>query len=362
MATLIDVVIGKVEQFISSISLIDLVLGTGILISAYIILKIILLAFNKVLRKMAEKTKSTLDDLLINAAQKPLNILILLISVYLALDYIAPEFQVYGKSLNELFLMIGILWAAFVATQLLVAFINWYSLEMGKRAETKFGKQVFPFIKKTVLLAVYAVAALIVLDMIGVQIAPLLAGLGIAGLAIALALQESLSNFFAGIYILADKPVRLGDFIELEDGKSGYVEEIGWRSTRIRMLPNNTLIIPNTKLAQSTIINYYLPEKKSGVILKVGVDYNTDIEKAERILVESARKVLKEVKGGVKDFEPFVRLNNFGDYALELSLIVQVEEISDQYLVGHELRKEILKNFKKNKITIPFPTRIVYNA
>ncbi len=360
MSVPIESISVRIEQMISKIGWTESLLGIAVFIFSYTLLRIIWFVMDKGLYKMAGKTKSNVDDLIVSGMQKPINFLIILVSAYLAFAYSFPDLQVSGKTLNELALLFAIAWAAFASNRFIHAILLWYDSEISNKTESKFGKQIFPFVKKMVWIVIYGIAALIVLDMFGVQIAPLLAGLGIAGLAVALALQESLANFFAGIYIIADKPIRPGDFIELEDGKSGYVEEVGWRSTRIRMLANNTILIPNSKLAQSTIINYYLPSKKSALLIKLGVDYSTDIDVAEKILITSAKKVLSQVKGGVKDFEPFVRFNNFGDHALELTLITQVEEIVDQYLVGHELRKEILRNFRKNKINIPFPVRTVY--
>ncbi|MBI5159253.1 mechanosensitive ion channel family protein [Candidatus Micrarchaeota archaeon] len=351
---------GRVQQFASGFDAVSVVYAAAVFLVSYIVLKSALFVLNKVLRKMSERTKNTLDDSLFNAVQKPLNFLAVLLSVFFAFSFAFPSLQALGKSLNELFLVAFILWAAFSLNRVVSAFIGWYGLELGSKSESKFGKQVFPFIKKTAWLAVYGSAALIVLDFFGVQIAPLLAGLGIAGLAVALALQESLANFFAGVYILADRPIRPGDFIELENGKSGNVEEIGWRSTCIHTLSNDTVIIPNAKLAQSVIVNYNLPSRKSSISVKVGVAYDSNVDLVEKVLLECAGVVSRDVAGCVKDFQPLVRLSNFSDSALEFSIVLQVEDIAVQSVVSDALRREVLKSFKKHKIGIPFPTRVVY--
>ncbi|MBI3029665.1 MAG: mechanosensitive ion channel family protein [Candidatus Rokubacteria bacterium] len=208
--------------------------------------------------------------------------------------------------------------------------------------------------------AVLTVGALILLGGLGVAITPLLTALGIGGLAVALALQDSLSNLFAGIHLLADKPVRVGDFIRLESGIEGFVEDIGWRSTRIRLLPNNLVIVPNAKLAGSTITNYHLPEPGMSLLIPVGVSYDADPDRVEEVLVEEATKAAGEVPGLQADPAPFVRfIPGFGDYSLNFTLICRVASFVDQYLVQHELRKRILRRFRAEGIEIPFPIRTV---
>ena len=209
--------------------------------------------------------------------------------------------------------------------------------------------------------SILVIGLLIILAVLGISIAPLITALGIGGLAIALALQDSLANFFAGVHILVEKSVRVGDFIKLESDEKGYVMDITWRTTRVRMLPNNIVVIPNRKLAQSIVTNYYLPEKRMSLLIPVGVSYASDPEQVERILLEEAKKGTEEIPGLLKDYEPFVRfIPGFGDSALEFTLICQVREFVDQYLAQHELRKRIFKRFKQEGIDIPFPHRTVY--
>ena len=170
-----------------------------------------------------------------------------------------------------------------------------------------------------------------------------------------------MSNLFAGIHILVEKPLRVGDFIKLETGQEGYVEDIGWRTTRVRMLPNNMVIIPNSRLSQSILTNYCLPEKRMSLLIPIGVSYSSDPEKIERILVEEAKQGTKDIPGLLAEPEPFVRfIPGFGESSLDFTLICQVREFVDQYLVQHELRKRIFKRFNEEGIEIPFPHRTVY--
>ena len=144
---------------------------------------------------------------------------------------------------------------------------------------------------------IWIIGGLVLLSGLGISVTPLLTALGVGGLAVALALQDTLSNFFAGIHLLMERPIRVGDFIRLESGQEGYVEDIGWRTTRIRMLPNNMVIVPNGKLAQSILTNYYLPEPRMAVLIPISVSYHADPDHIERVLVEEASGAIGHLAG-----------------------------------------------------------------
>ncbi len=208
---------------------------------------------------------------------------------------------------------------------------------------------------------IYVVGFLIMLTTLGISIAPLLTALGVGGLAVALALQDTLANLFSGIHILLEKSIRVGDFVKLESGQEGYVDDITWRTTRVRMLPNNMVVIPNSKLAQSVVTNYYLPEKRMSLLISIAVSYDADPEQVERILIEEAQAGARVVPGLLAEPAPFVRfIPGFGDSSLDFTLICQVAEFTDQYLAQHELRKRIFRRFRQEGIEIPFPQRTVH--
>jgi small-conductance mechanosensitive channel len=202
-------------------------------------------------------------------------------------------------------------------------------------------------------------AVIIVLENLGVSLTAVWTTLGVGSVAVALALQETLSNFFSGLYLLADRPVSAGDYIKLDSGQEGYVVRIGWRSTSIRTLSNNIVVVPNSTFAKAVITNYSLPEPRMAYVLPVSVAYGSDPAKVEKILVETAREAARDgLEGLLAEPAPFVRLiPGFGDSSLDFSLIVQVRQFTDQYLVQSELRKRILACFQKEGIDVPFPTR-----
>jgi small-conductance mechanosensitive channel len=201
---------------------------------------------------------------------------------------------------------------------------------------------------------------LIILDSLKITITPFIASLGIGGVVIGLAMQDTLSNFFSWAYIVSNKPVRIGDYIQLEAGKEGYVERIGWRNLRIRMLSNNTLIVPNNKLVSSLVTNFHLPESELAVLVNVGVAYLSDLEKVEKVTVEVAKEVLQGTEGGVNEFQPFIRYNAFAESSINFTAILRAKEYAAQYLIVHEFMKRLHQRYRLEGIEIPFATRTVY--
>lgn len=211
-------------------------------------------------------------------------------------------------------------------------------------------------------LVILAVGVMILLDSLGVKITTLITALGIGSLAVALALQDTLSNLFAGVHILIDKPLQLGQFVKLDSGEEGYVTQIGWRSVRIRMLSNNTVVIPNSKLVNSVLTNYYYPEKELAALVQVGVHYKSDLEQVEKVTIEVAKEIMQKVKGGVPEFEPFIRYHTFGDFSINFTVILRAKEFVDNYLIKHEFIKALHRRYKQEGIEIPFPIRTIYQG
>lgn len=202
---------------------------------------------------------------------------------------------------------------------------------------------------------------LLILQSFGVSITPLLGALGVGGLAVALALQETLANFFAGIVIILSKQLRPGDFVELSSGEMGYVEDITWRITTIRSLPNNMVIIPNYLLSSSIVTNYYQPEQQMSVLINVGVSYDSDLDHVDRVTTKVATKVMTEVEGGIPDEEPFIRFNNFGESSIDFTVIMQTNEVVNQYIIKHEFIKLLHRRYGEEGVEIPFPIRTIQN-
>jgi small-conductance mechanosensitive channel len=202
---------------------------------------------------------------------------------------------------------------------------------------------------------------LVILNGLGLSITPMLTALGVGGLAVALALQEPLANFFAGLFLTLAGQIRVGDYVKLDSGQEGYVVDFSWRSTRLRMLANNLIVVPNAKLAQAIVVNHYLPSEDLAVLVEVGVDYASDLGHVEQVTVDVGREVMRQVAGGVPEFEPFIRYHTFSDSSINFTVILRAKEFVDQYLIKHEFVKRLHTRFNDEGIVIPFPIRtIVY--
>jgi small-conductance mechanosensitive channel len=200
---------------------------------------------------------------------------------------------------------------------------------------------------------------IIFLENLGISLTAVWTTLGVGSVAVALALQETLSNFFSGLYLLADRPVNPNDYIKLDSNQEGYVLRIGWRSTILRTLGNNYVVIPNSTLAKAIITNYSVPETQMSYTLPVSVAYGTDPNLVEKVLLEAAREALREgLEGLLAKPDPSVTfIPGFGESSLNFSLNLQVRQFTDQYPVQSELRKRIVKKFQEAGIVMPFPTR-----
>jgi small-conductance mechanosensitive channel len=337
------------HSVISSIAF-SVAVFVGVTVLVFIARKMLL----HLLVRWTQKTKTHFDDLLLKAIRIPSLYWCIAVGLYFAIgtsdlpiQYVAYSF----KAIHVLVILSITLVAANISARLVT-----YSIEKAQIPIPLTGlSQVM--IKGTIL----TVGILVLLDTLGISITPLITALGVGGLAVALALQDTLSNLFSGLHILMEKTIRIGDFVKLESGQEGYISDISWRTTRVRMLPNNLVVIPNSKLAQSIVTNYYLPEKRMALLIPISVSYGSDPERVEKILVEEAVKGSKEIPGMLAEPAPFVRfIPGFGDSSLDFTLICQVKEFVDQYLGQHELRKRIFQRFKQEGIEIPFPIRTVY--
>jgi len=203
---------------------------------------------------------------------------------------------------------------------------------------------------------IYSTGILIMLSYFGISIMPIITTLGIGGLAIGLALKDTLSNIFSGLYILLEKNIKVGDFIELENGKKGYVMNINWRTTTIKTLSNDVVILPNEKLAQSIIVNLAKPAELTRAAIEIPVSYDTDIDKFEKIVMEEVYNLAKENDKLLLNPAPVIRfIPGFGGSSLNFTLYFSAANYENGFLVQSELRKRIFKRLKKEGIEIPYP-------
>ncbi|MEZ0344219.1 MAG: mechanosensitive ion channel family protein [Caldimicrobium sp.] len=321
----------------------------GIIFATYVLRSVVF----RYLLRLAKKTKWPWDDVVIKILKGfiPFWGLLLAIHVSLSLTKLPPNiFSIVNKALLILF----IISLAVSGSRLIIKIFDIYVIE---KTETLSKVTLFEIFVK---ILVYAIAFILILNVLNINIAPFITTLGIAGLAVSLALKDTLENFFAGLQLLMSKQIKPGDFIRLESGEEGFVEDITWRNTTIRMLPNNLIIIPNSKLAQSMVINYHLPSLDLAVLVQVGVSYDSDLEKVERVTIEVARELMQTHPEGVPDFEPFIRYNSFGDFSINFTVILRAKDPTSRFVIAHEFIKRLHKRYKEEGIEIPFPIRTVY--
>jgi small-conductance mechanosensitive channel len=207
---------------------------------------------------------------------------------------------------------------------------------------------------------VFLIGIMVILQSLGISITPILTALGVGGLAAALALQPTLANLFSGLQIIVAKQLHPGDYVKLDSGEEGYVTDVTWRNTTIRALPNNMIIVPNSRMASAIITNYYQPQQETSVLIQVGVSYDSDLKKVEKVTIEVGKEIMKEVEGGVPEFEPLIRYHTFDDSSINFTVILRTKEYVGQYLIKHEFIKRLHERYDKEGIVIPFPIRTVY--
>ncbi len=345
MESIRDYIIQNWHTLLTPLLIFAIVLSAG-----WIIRRLVFRMFSK----WAGRSKTGFDDLLIKALYGPFLVWMLILAVHLATQASRlPPRPV--AVIAKLLLVLWIISATAVAAKVAALVVRQY----GQGVSTAL--PVTTLTQNLASLAVAAIGILILLNSLGVSITPILTALGVGGLAVALALQDTLANLFAGFYISLAGQVRPGDYIKLDTGQEGYVTDISWRSTAVRALANNLILVPNAKLGQAIVTNYHLPEKRMSLLVPVSVSYASDPEQVERVLVEEALEGAKTITGLLAEPAPFVRfIPGFGNSSLDFTLICQVAEFVDQYLAQHELRKRILKRFRAEGIEIPFPIRTLY--
>jgi small-conductance mechanosensitive channel len=207
---------------------------------------------------------------------------------------------------------------------------------------------------------VLAIGFLLVLAVFGVSITPWLTTLGIAGLAVSLALQATLTDLVSGMLLLASRQLTIGEYVKLSTGEEGYISDITWRTTTIRQLSNNVVIVPNSKMTSLPVTNYHIDTQNIGVSVELGVSYNSDLDQVERVTIEVAQEVMRTVKGGMPEFEPSVRFNTLGDYSIRLTVSMQAQQVGDQDLIKHEFIKRLRRRYREEGISIPYPVQTVH--
>ena len=207
-------------------------------------------------------------------------------------------------------------------------------------------------------IVIYLAGALIILEYCGISIAPIVTALGVGGMAVALGLQDTLANIFAGIHLILSKQLRPEDYIRLSSGEEGRVSDITWRFTTILANSGNAIIIPNKQIASSIITNYNIPQQALTITIPVSVSYDSDLDKVERVTLETARAVMQSIDNKIIS-APVVRFHTFGESSIDFNVILYSSEFAHQFLLRHEFIKALTRRYRQENIIIPFPVRTI---
>lgn len=306
--------------------------------------------------KLAERTRFKWDDMLIGSIRGVGTIWLVAGGLYLALNVGALDPLLVSTTRSVL--MVIVLGSAVIAVMRVVGgAVEVVSARAGGAIKSP------TLVVNLARIAVGVLGLFIILQNLGIDITALITALGIGGIAIALALQDTLGNLFAGVQIILSKQVRQGNYIRLTSGEEGWVTDVKGRNTTIQTFPDGNLVtVPNSLLASSIVKNFSMPRKALWVTLEVGVSYDSDLEHVEVVALEVAKEVLGEVDGGVPGEDPIVRYHTFGDSSINFDVRMMVREFQSQGPVKHEFIKRLHQRFNDEGIEIPFPIRTVMMA
>ena len=333
----------------------DLIVAIAIIVLSFIIAKAVKFLIVNIAPHLVSKTKTTLDDEILKAIKGPLQVFIMACGVCLAFATLNNLPAVISSNLGIILTIALIYVAAYLLSNLAGAFINWYKNDIAPRTGSDLDDSLMPFLSKAVGVVVFILATLMVMSVLNIEITPLIATLGVGGIAVALAAQELLSNIFGAFAILSDRPYKIGDRIQISDDLSGDVVEIGLRSTRIKTLDNRLIVVPNSDISKSNIINYSLPDTRVRLDINVGIAYDADVDKASAILIDIA----KNTGGVLADPAPKVYLKGFGDFSVNLLMHVWANDYKINLDIADHIYRETLKRFAAEKVDIPYPTSAV---
>ena len=315
----------------------------------------------RLLLRAARLSRGGLDDCIVAAARAPVIAYLILLGLYLAIAMPLTLPPAIDDAVNRAAAVAAVIIGAALLNAIAAAALRWLEAHLARAdAAAGPGSWALPLVRRGALALLFAMAAMVCLDILGINISPLIAGLGIGGLAVALALQPTLSNLFAGTYVITEGVVSAGDYIEMENGITGYVVDVNWRSTRLRTWTNNLVIIPNARFAETIITNYSKPDEYVNVYLTCGVAYESDLPRVEEVSVVVMRELESDHQGVVPGYGVYFGYDNFGDSNINFWLFMQANSRLASFEVRSELIKRLHARLSAEGITINYPVRTLH--
>ena len=321
----------------------------------YLLSKLVVFTSKKIILRFTKKTKTEIDDLIVKKTSRPISLILLLIGIRLALLPIGIKSDVLDI-IEHVISSLVIIVITYITIAVFGIFIDSWGRRVAEKTKSSVDDQLIPVFHRFSRIFISIVGLLFILPIWGVQIGPLLTSLGIAGIAIAFALQSTLGNIFGGMSIILDKSVRVGDKIRIDAETMGTVIDVGLRSTKVKTWDGELITIPNGKLADSRILNFVQPEPPVRAAIEFGVEYGSDIEKVRKVVLDTIAKIY----GVLKEPAPKVVMTEMSDFALKFKALFWTENFDIKFDTKALATEEIYNALVKNKIGIPFPTRTVY--
>jgi MscS family membrane protein len=327
----------------------------AIIIGSVIVARLIYFIIGKFVLKLTSKTKTKLDDIIVENMKDPVVFLLVLTGIYYAFKTLSFSESADGL-LHKAYFFLLLIDFAWALTRFVDAMVQQYLVLLVEKSDSDLDDQLLPIVRKSIKISIWVLSIIIGLDNMGYDVGAVIAGLGLGGLAFALAAKDSVSNLFAGFTIFTDKPFKIKDRIMI-DGYDGKVEEIGIRSTRVRLLNGRLVTMPNSSLVNDAVTNV-TSEPNRKITMDLGLVYDTSYKDMKK-----AQTILKEVVESNSDLdeEYVTAFTEFGDFSLNLRFIYYINSGADIYGNMDMVNMEILRRFEEAKLEFAFPTQVIYN-
>ncbi|HEX5214936.1 MAG TPA: mechanosensitive ion channel family protein [Vicinamibacterales bacterium] len=319
---------------------------TGVtLVTAYILGQFLRLIVAAKLAKVAGRTEGEWDDVVIREIKKRVTLWSLLLGAHLSLNQWALTYDTLELS-RRVISALGVASVTFALAAILTQLV----VLKGQRASPPV--PVSGLTTTLVRIVITLLGALVIVRSFGHDITPYLTALGVGGFAVALALQDPLSNLFAGIFNSIAGQVRMGDYVRLDSGVEGHVVDFNWRSTRLKAAAGNLILVPNAKLAQAIVTNFTMPASDLGFAVEFTVSVGSDLAKVERVAMEVAQAAVRDVPGAMKDAPPLVRFTAFAETGVRVAVIVRALSFTDQFALKSELIKRLQARLQQESVDL----------
>jgi len=332
-------------------------IALAIIIGSVIIAKLAFFIISKVVKRLTKRTKGKLDDIIVDMIEEPIVFAIIIAGVWYGLNFLNLN-EWWQDFIGKVYYILIIFNIAWMLNRLFDALVKEYLMPLVEESDSDLDDQLLPIASKGVKITVWVIALIVGLNNAGYDIGALIAGLGIGGLALAMAAKDSVANLFGGFTIFTDKPFTIHDRIKA-DGFDGAVEEIGIRSKRLKSLEGRIVTIPNALFASESIENVSSePDRK--VALDLGLTYDTTPD-----AMQKAMEVLQEIAKNNKSLDSektVTAFTEFGDSAMVIRFIYYINKGEGIYGTMSDINMEILKKFNENKFDFAFPTQTIYTV